>query len=73
MKDSPYQANRVRSLLSKMMNVAKNWDGATIIPAREFQNSAKNGAIVGSRRRKLIAFATHSTGTQINLQRMQFG
>lgn len=26
MKDSPYQANRVRSLLSKMMNVAKNWE-----------------------------------------------
>ena len=26
MKDSPYQANRVRSLLSKMMNVAKSWE-----------------------------------------------
>lgn len=25
-KDSPYQANRVRSLLSKMMNLAKAWD-----------------------------------------------
>ena len=26
LKDSPYQANRVRALLSKMLNLAKHWE-----------------------------------------------
>ena len=35
-KEAPYQANRVRALFSKMMNLAKVWEWrATTIRARE--------------------------------------
>ena len=58
LKESPYQANRVRALLSKMLNLAKHWEWRATIRAREFRNIARRSATAGFRPKKSSVSAT---------------
>jgi hypothetical protein len=70
MKDRPYQANRVLSLLSKMFNLAVEWEWRPDNPARGIERLRNRSATAGCRMTNSVGYARCLTSIRIRGQRM---
>ena len=73
-KGSPYQANRVRALLSKMMNLAKSWEWRDDNPCEgvpKFREEKRDRWLSTAGDRAALRRARSSI--RINPRRMRFG